>query len=159
MRWGRLSVLVTNSKGLVLDDALFFVFAQEENQLFAIELNTGSPNIDDRGQLFLHGIDATDTPLSDIGGNYTFITTEIKKFSGLPFDRVPLYQEGDFYRSFTFKQGKDSFNLSADTIKEGADLRERRGENILGLTNESIYKLGREIIPEVIAYVKKQLLS
>lgn len=157
--WGRLTDLINNGKGLAFESTLFFVFSQEDVQLFAIELNTGSPNIDEYGQLFLHGVDAEGVELSRIGGEYAPRTKDIKQFEGLPFDRVTLYQEGDFYRSWQFIQKNDSFVLRADTIKEGEDLQERWGSNLVGLTNESIQKLANEVLPDIINYILSTLLS
>lgn len=148
-----------NGKGLTEQAALFFVFSQEDIQLFAIELNTGSPNNNEFGQLFLQGVDAKGNDLTQIGGEYAPSTVEIKRATGLPFDRVTLYQEGDFYRSWQFVQQADGFILRADTIKEGQDLRDRWGVNLIGLTDESIQKLNLEILPEIIDYVLRELLS
>lgn len=157
--WGRLTDLINNAKGLSYESALFFVFSQEDIQLFAIELNTGGPNINEYGQLFLHGEDAEGVPLAQIGGDYSPVTQLIKQADGLPFDRVTLYQEGDFYKSWEFVQKNDSFVLRADTIKDGEDLRERWGGDIIGLTDESIAKLNLEVLPEIIRYVLRTLLQ
>jgi len=157
--WGKLSDLVNSGKGLDINSTLFFVFSMEDVQLFAIELNTGSPNISEYGQLFLHGIDAEGVALDQIGGDYSPVTKDIKSFEGLPIDRITLYQEGDFYGSWEFIQKEDSFVLRADSIKDGEDLRDRWGPDIIGLTNESIQRLSTEIIPEVIDHIKRSLLS
>lgn len=158
LKWGRLTDLLENGKGLTESEALFFVFSMNHIQLFAIELNTGGPNNSEYGQLFLHGIDAEGVNLESIGGNYAPITKDIKLSEGLPIDRVTLYQDGDFYRSFTFVQTREGFVLKADTIKEGEDLRERWGDNIIGLTNESIQELNKEVLPELISYVLREIL-
>lgn len=157
--WGRLTDLIENGKGLSYQEALFFVFSQEHIQLFAIELNTGSPNNNEYGQLFLEGVDSKGVPLTRIGGEYAPITKDLKRFEGLPFDRVTLYQDGDFYRSWQFIQKQDSFVLRADTLKDGEDLQERWGSDIIGLTNESITELAKEVLPEIIDYVLSKLLS
>lgn len=157
--WGRLTDLVENGKELTYASTLFFAFSQEHVQLFAIELNTGGPNISEYGQLFLHGIDSTGVELSQIGGEYAPITKDIKRATGLPFDRVTLYQEGDFYRSWRFVQKADSFTLEADTVIEGEDLQDRWGDSILGLTDESITELGLEALPEIINYVLSEILQ
>lgn len=157
--WGRLTDLIKNGKGLTFDKTLFFVFSQQEIQLFAIELNTGGPNNSEYGQLFLHGIDAQGVELTQIGGEYAPITKDLKRFDGLPFDLVTLYQEGDFYRSWEFVQRADSFALRADTLKEGQDLQERWGSDIIGLTNESIQELTNEVVPEIISFIIRKLLS
>ena len=157
--WGRLTDLVKKGKGLDITSTLFFVFSQDDIQLFAIELNTGSPNISEHGQLFLHGIDSEGVSLDSIGGGYAPVTVAIKKFTGLPFDHITLYQEGDFYKSWEFIQKEDSFVLRADTAFEGQDLRERWGPDIIGLTDESIQELATEVVPEIIDHILRSLLS
>ncbi len=159
LTWGRLSDLLNKQKELDFNSTLFFVFSQEDIQLFAIELNTGSPNIGDYGQLFLKGEDSEGIPLHSIGGDYAKSTVLIKRHLGLPVDRVTLYQEGDFYKSWRFRQNSTGFTLEADTIKDGEDLRDRWGENIIGLSDESIQALNIEIIPRIIEYVLSSLLS
>ncbi len=165
LKWGRLTDLVNNSKRLDFNSAFFFVFSQDHIQLFAIELNTGSPNNDEYGQLFLHGVDAEGTPLTSIGGDYAPITKDIKLSEGLPIDRVTLYQDGDFYRSWNFQVNETGFTLSADTIKKDPstgqvdDLQDRWGSNLVGLTNESIKRLSEELVPEVIRYILSTLLQ
>ena len=157
--WGKLSDLINNVKRLDFNSTFFFIFSQSHIQLFAIELNTGSPNNSEYGQLFLHGIDAEAKPLKEIGGDYAPITKDIKLSEGLPIDRVTLYQDGVFYRSWRFIQSEDSFTLRADTIKEGEDLQDRWGSNLVGLTDESIKSLIEEIIPEVTQYLLREILS
>jgi hypothetical protein len=159
LEWGRLGDLVKNVKRLSISDGLLFVFSMEHVQLFAIELNTGSPNNSEYGQLFLHGIDAEGVNLERIGGGYAPITEEIKQFQGIPFDRVTLYDTGKFYRSFEFIQQGDGFILRADTSKEGEDLTERWGDNIIGLNDESIAKLNQEVLPEIIEYILREVLQ
>jgi hypothetical protein len=128
-------------------------------QQFAIELNTGGPNNSQFGQLFLYGIDANGLNLDAIGGDYAPITKDLKLSEGLPIDRITLYQDGGFYRSFEFVNRKDGFILQADTIKEGEDLRERWGDDIIGLTDGSIQELNKEILSEVINYILRAVLS
>jgi len=159
MTWGRLTDLINNVKGLSYKDTLFFVFSQKDVQLFTIELNTGAPNIKDYGQLFLNGIDSEGVLLSDYGGEYSDLTVQIKKNTGLPFDRITLYQEGDFYNSWEFIQDEDGFKLRANTFKDAVDLQERWGYNLVGLTNESINELIKEIIPEIIDYILREILQ
>ncbi len=159
LRWGRLSDLIDNVKGLSYDSALFFVFSNDEIQEFAIELNTGAPNNSQYGQLFLHGVDANGTPLTSIGGGYAPITKDLKRFDGLPIDHVTLYQDGDFYRSWRFIQTKDGFFLRADTLKEGVDLTDRWGDDIIGLNNDSIQAIIEAILPEVINYTLREILQ
>lgn len=159
LSFGRLSDLIRNGKELSERAILFFVFSQEDVQLFAIELNTGGPNNSEYGQLFLHGVDSKGVDLSTIGGGYAPVTIALKRFEGLPFNRVTLYQDGDFYRSFDFKQLPDGFVIEANTIKDGEDLRDRWGNNILGLNEQSLRYLRGYIVPDVIKKITLELLK
>lgn len=139
-----------------MNQALFFSFSKDDIKLFVVELNTGfNTNF---GQLW-QGIDSEGRKLSDIGGDYAPITEEIKRFKGLPFDRVTLFDEGDFYRSFTVKPGKDSIVIQADSVsKYDEDLTKRWGKDIIGLTDDSISRLNKELITYVIQHIIQQLL-
>lgn len=149
--FGALSDLVENGRALTINKALFFVFSKPENQDLIIELNT-------EGQLFLKGVDSTGKDLSDIGGDYSEFTIQEKKFKSLPFDHVTLFDEGDFYDTFAVDVMKDAILIEANTIKEGQDLQDRWGTDILGLNDESLTILIDEIIPEIIEFVKNRLL-
>ena len=143
---------MNNVKGLSVDKALFFVFSDGFVQAFTLELNT-------QGQLFEKGIDAIGKPLKDIGGEYADLTKDLKLLEGLPIDRVTLFQEGDFYKSFNLIPGSDGLIIEADTIKEGdEDLQNRWGTNLLGLTDESREKLIQEIAPLVVQYIINEIL-
>lgn len=99
-----------------------------------IEMNT-------QEQLFQKGVDSKGIPLMDIGGSYSFVTKDIKDFLGQPIDRITLKDTGDFYKSWNVKILADTIFIEADTIKDGDDLRQRWGNDILGLTEESKQKL------------------
>lgn len=159
IRFGALSDLVENGRALTIDRALFFVFSDDQVQDFVLELNTGGGIFARgiKGQLF-SGVDSTGNELADIGGDYSPITIQEKQFKGLPTDRVTLFDEGDFYNTFRIDVSKDSISILANTIKEGVDLQNRWGDELLGLTDESRSKLINEIIPIIIAYIKEQLL-
>ncbi len=100
-----------------------------------ITLNTeGQPT----SQLFSLGEDATGRNLKSIGGDYSPFTKIEKARKGQPTDRVTLKDEGDFYRSFNVIPFKGGFTIEADTFKDGQDLQDRWGDNILGLNDENI---------------------
>lgn len=148
--FGRLSDLVENGKGLKFNEALFFVFSKNDIKEFVIELNTD-------GQLWL-GVDGKGRQLSSIGGNYADRTVELKKIDGLPFDKVTLFQTGEFYDSFKVKTLKKGIVIEADTIKDGDDLQDSWGNEIIGLNDESITSLTEEIAPIVVNYILRELL-
>lgn len=122
-----------------------------------------------QNQLFEKGVSSTDVLLSDIGGDYSINTIwgvegeyEGKIQKGLPYDRITLFNDGNFYKSFRLVKTGDGFKITADTRftgKEGeeVDLEKRWGNNILGLTDESRAQLvdwiRRQIVPKVIEYL------
>jgi hypothetical protein len=103
---------------------------------FVIDLNT-------QGQLFDQGIDAKGNKLvsafARFGEVYATRTIVEKEAKGLPTDRVTLFDEGDFYRSFKMALDQNiDFVITAQTIKDDNDLAQVWGEDILGLTDESL---------------------
>ena len=110
----------------VMQKALSLRLVQEE----IVRLNTDE-------QLFERGINAEGVELADIGGDYAEVTVLLKKEESLPFDRVTLFDTGEFYSSFYVKVFDTYFEIVADTIKDGEDLQNRWGDELLGLTDES----------------------
>ena len=111
-----------------------------------IEYNTDN-------QLYEQGIDADGESL----GEYSLKTIAIKISKGQPTDRVPLKDTGDFYKSFRVVAGKDSFEITANTVKDDSDLIETYGESIIGLTDESKAELIFNLLPLLIHEAKKKL--
>ena len=103
-----------------------------------ITLNTeGMPT----SQLFELGEDSTGRKLSDIGGDYSPFTLQEASRLGRPkkgADIINLKNEGDFYRTFNVVPFKGGFDIEADTIKDGQDLEDSWGNNIVGLSPENL---------------------
>lgn len=114
-----------------------------------IELNTND-------QLF-QGINSMNVTLSSIGDGYSDVTIGFKQANNQPFDRVTLKDTGDFYKSFDVRYEVGGIIIDADTIKDGEDLRERWGEDILGLTPESIEKLVFFLTPLIVEFIVEYL--
>ena len=146
MFFGALYSVINRTLELDINQILGSIFNNESdlNELI-IDLNT-------QGQLFDKGIDSEGALLSDIGGNYSDITIAMKRTEGLPFNRVTLYDSGAFYDSFYVKYDGNGFIIDANTIKEGIDLQDRWGTNIIGLTDESRGKLMFFLIPLIVEY-------
>jgi len=115
-----------------------------------IDLNT-------KKQLFDKGIDSKGRSLSDIGGNYSPFTLQLhpEKIA----DKITLYDTGDFYASFKVFFDNGMLTISADTIKDTSDLIVDWGENILGLTGESLSILREKAKEILIPHVKKTILT
>jgi hypothetical protein len=99
-----------------------------------ITLNTeGLPT----SQLFELGEDSQGRRLDDIGGGYTLFTIYEKLKFNQPIDRVTLKDTGEFYRTFDVIPFKGGFNIVADTLKDGEDLEDRWGDEIVGLNENN----------------------
>lgn len=146
MYFGSLYSVINRTLELDINQILGSVFNNESDlKELIIDLNT-------QGQLFDKGIDSEATLLSNIGGSYSDITIAMKRTEGLPFNRITLFDTGDFYDSFNVRYEREGFVIEANTIKEGIDLQDRWGANIIGLTDESIRELIFFLNPLIIEY-------
>ena len=109
------------------------VISDKGVQEFIVKLNTD--------QLKNQYIDSKGVKLSDIGGEYSDFTVagggKSSKFN------VDLYDSGDFHKSFRVENiSGDGFSIVSDPIKsDGTNLLEEWGEDVEGLTFESLDKL------------------
>lgn len=81
---------------------------------------------------------------------YTYTTVRYKKRQQQPFDRVTLYDTGDFYKSLKVEMDADGFRIVSDD-KKAKDLLDRYGENVLRLMNESLTELIRVYLRPALA--------
>ena len=153
-----LEALANRVKSLTINELLILLSQNKEFTDLIIELNT-------RKQLFDKGIDSTGRTLESIGGGYSANTIEGtskylgKKDKGLPYDRITLYDSGEFYESFRVFYQSGNFVISADTIKDSTDLIREWGANILGLTDESLSLIRDKAKEIIIPYVRKKILT
>lgn len=151
---GGLDDLVSNGFSLETDKAMAHAIAKPPIQFFLIELNR-------RRQLFFQGKDAQGKLLSQIGGPYSPFTLAEKE--GTRPNNSPnlinLFDTGEFYDSFTIIVQNDGFVIEADTIKEGVDLQDRWGDELIGLADESIEFSKPTMTPPVQEYVVETLLK
>ena len=148
--FGRLTKLV--NRGLELNNSgLFFrVFSQKETEMFIVYLNT-------EFQLY-DGVNAKGIPLDDIGGSYAESTIKRKARKGQPSDRVTLKDTGAFYKTFSVDVFDDEFYIEASTIKDGHNLVDRWGDDLIGLTEPARLELIEFILPEIQKFVLNWLL-
>lgn len=132
-------------KSITVNELLILLSQSNEFTDLIIELNT-------RKQLYDKGIDSTGANI----GSYSAKTKQIK--SGIT-DHVTLLDTGDFYKSFRVFYQSGNFIISADTIKDTDDLIFKYGEDILGLTENSLSELRDKAKEIIIPYVKKKLLT
>ena len=122
------------------------VWSDENVQEFIIKLNT-------EDQLFDKGVDSDNKDL----GDYAPFTVEKKKLQGLPYDRITLFDSGDFYGSFDVIPNNEGFKITADPVKESSNLFQDFGEQIVGLTAESKQKLRDRILEVVINEIRYEI--
>lgn len=146
--------IIANTALLDVDKIAFDLWESEDVQEVIIDLNTKGDIIREGGQLFNHGIDSTGADL----GDYSNFTIEIKKASGLPFDRITLFQNGIFYDSFHVVPVGDGFKIEANPIREDSNLFDDFGVNIVGLTAKSKELLANSVITQFSNYVKAEIL-
>lgn len=139
--------LADKVKSIDENEVLKEVWEQEDVQEFIIDLNTTK-------QLFRKAVDSEGENL----GGYSKYTVKLKKEKGLPWDHITLYDDGDFYSSFTIKPNNKGFIIEANTDKGDGDLISRYGKDILGLTSESKDELINFVLKRIIDEIKYRLL-
>lgn len=95
-----------------------------------IELNT-------QKQLYDKGIDSLGFRIKP---PYTDLTIQIKnsKTPKQPTDRVTLKDTGEMYKTWEVKLTGNTITIDADLVKDGFNLEEKYGVNIIGLTDENL---------------------
>jgi len=143
--------IVKRTQQLNIDLVMRSLFDNEEGlKELIVQLNT-------QDQLFDQGINSEGVTLESIGGGYAPVTIGIKRTGGLPFNRITLFDTGEFYNSFEVRYESGGIVIDADTIKDGQDLTTRWGEDILGLTDESVTKLVFFLTPLIVEFVIEYL--
>lgn len=116
-------------------------------------------------QLFLKGIDSEGRTLKSIGGSrftpsgYAPFTIRIKQAEGQRTQNITLNDTGEFYNSFTVTVGGDSFTIDANPNKNGDNLFDDWGEDIVGLTDENLQKLIDDIEIQLVEIVMAEIVG
>jgi pimeloyl-CoA synthetase len=105
-------------------------------------------------QLYNKGIDSTGALITPLYSKKTF---SIKTEKGQRTDHVTLKDTGEFYDSFRVLNTPDGLLITADSIKDDTDLRERYGKEIIGLTDNSLAKVIKEARLKTVLILKKLL--
>lgn len=140
--------LVNRLESLDLDRVANAALQGQED--FIINLNT-------QDQLFEKGINSDGISLEEIGGEYSPVTVQIKTEKGQPVDRITLKDTGEFYDTWVVRLGSKEFEIAANPLKDETNLFDEWGEEIVGLTDESLDKLINEILPKIQAEIKRSL--
>jgi len=127
---------------------LTILIERPELEDLIIELNT-------EDQLFKRGVDSTGKSL----GEYASSTKILKQDDGLPFDRVTLFQEGDFYKTWRVFMRNGDIIIEADGDKDDKNLFDVYGEEVVGLTEENLQIVIDEIKKQTPELVKQLLFA
>ncbi len=124
----------------------------EDLQKLALDLN--------RRQLQEQGVDSSGKKL----GDYADRTKRLRKAAGLQTGFIDLKFSGDFQDEFIIKDNTgdiifsiDSENWKRDILVEGLRHRKGFGEDIFGLTAESLEELKRKMHPHLKAKIAEIL--
>jgi hypothetical protein len=107
------------------------------------------------------GLNSEDVKLSDIGGEYSAVTLDLKP--NKVADRVDLYDTGDFYESIIAKAGVEDlveFDANPIKIEEDGDrinLYNRWGKDIIGLNEEDLQELIEKVKDKLIIEIRKKV--
>lgn len=126
-----------------------------------IELNTIE-------QLYNKGINSQGINLERIGGHYSEVTVFGDASRGIkgklaknqPVDRVTLKDTGAFYKSWkVFLDSSNDFEITNDPIKDGENILDRWGKQVIGLTDESQSKFNEEVKKRISNIVLEFMLT
>jgi hypothetical protein len=104
-------------------------------------------------QLFQQGIDSK----GDLIGVYSYTTELLSGGLKKAGDHYTLEDTGHFFESFKIMTGKDFFEIIANPIKPDANLFDKYGADIVGLTEESKKKLQMLMIPLIQKHIRNKI--
>lgn len=143
--------LLDNMRSLSMEDLFIEVISKSEVKKYIVKLNTD--------QMRLEFMNSEGILLSSIGGPYADSTVRDGGKQGK--FKVDLYDTGDFHKSFRVENitGR-GFEIKSDPIKDdGTNLLEEWGEEVEGLTIESMDKLSLFLVNYYQDAIRKKLLS
>ena len=83
---------------------------------------------------------------------------KINRFGQWP-DRYVLYEDGVFFKSFNIVVSDTDFTIAANPIRDGVNLFEKFGDDVIGLTDESIQILIKQLLPSIIQQTHDRILQ
>lgn len=143
----KLSAIIQLDYHEIIQQALQDKYIQDE----IIRLNT-------LDQLFDKGENSLGIRLENEGGIYSQITINRKSQLGQPFDHITLKDTGAFYQSFEViaNTGETYATIKANSIKDGKDILDRWGVEVIGLNPENTQWLRNEIKNWIIERIKQE---
>jgi hypothetical protein len=112
-------------------------------------------------QLFLKGEDSKGVDLNTMtqsGFGYSQRTIENKRRKNLPTNRVTLFDTGKFYKSFRLVIQPKYMDIVAQPNKGDSNLFDDFGDDIVGLSEDSLELLRSKLLPLIIDYLRIKML-
>ena len=130
------------------------VYSKPKVEQFIVSLNTEGQKT---SQLYNLGEDSEGQSL----GDYTDYSIQLKLngFGDSRIDHITLKDSGDFYESFEIKVLKDGFRIVANPIKDGDNLEDRFGKDIVGLNENNKKILAKFILPFYQEAIKRAIVG
>lgn len=130
-------------------------FDFEKELLKVVSLNDKvALNLNRDVQLFEKGIDAEGNPITP---EYTPFTIEMKRFSNQVIDHVTLRDTEAFHNSFFMDASKFPIRIDA-TDSKTSELKEKYGDDIFGLDDESQDEFNEAILEDVQNALRKGIV-
>jgi len=148
-----LEIFLKNIVSLNQDVLLKQIYSKGNVQQFIISLNTEGQST---SQLYELGEDSKGQSL----GDYTDFSV-LLKLSGTGdkrTDHITLKDTGDLYESVRITPLKDGFDMTANTFKDGDNLEDRFGADIIGLNEKNKEILANFILPFLQEEIKSRIL-
>lgn len=157
--FGTLKKVVENTKALTVNNVAVNIWQDNQVRKFIIDLNAFD-------QLFQKGEDKKGKLLG-VYTEFTEIAHELKAYSfdgethtKVAGEHYDFFDKGEFLPSFNVVIQPGGFTINADDEKaDGTQLTRKFGNAILGLSNESINKLAKEILPTLQQLVREKILA
>jgi hypothetical protein len=94
------------------------------------------------------------------GQSYSTFTIKTKSKKQQPYDRVTLNDTGAFYKSMIVKVDTSAFKVDAIFEKNGENISKNLDiKDVLGLNENSLSKLSKQIKPKVLKNVRAAILQ
>jgi len=113
------------------------------------------------GQLYKKGEDANGGDLNKMtqsGFGYSQFTIEKKRKKNQPTGHVTLFDTGKFYKSFRLIIQPNYMDIVAQPNKGDSNLFDDFGNDIVGLSEESLDILRAKLLPLILDYLKLRML-
>ena len=149
--------VLSKARNLQPDKMLYSIYIRNDIKRIIINLNRINQltkGLNSEGETI--GVYSVVTDITSENTVFTFEGNRYEKIAGEPYNFVDT---GDFFKSFQVQVDGDGFVIVADDNKENETLTDKYGENILGLTRESLNELGQKIIPLLIDKTRKEIFK